>query len=183
MVKKILLSLCLVVMISVPVCAESYSTDFPEYVPISGGAWLEVNSDAGEMTVLVPADFLYDTFSFSGNGYNVVNVTDNTVTGVAYSSSTFDYYGSPTRVQCRFQSFDTLQLYVPYQSGMGNTSYRWMDVDIDEILNTSIRFMDDKADRQNDNYKYSTGEIIGICILVAVLVLVVIKIFSRGWKS
>lgn len=187
MIKKILFTMLIGVMLSVSVftvCAESYSTDFPEYVPISGGAWCQVTTSQGEITVLVPANYITDTFTFEGaTGYNIVNATNSTVSGVAYAKERFTYYGTPDRLQCRFQSMGTLQVYEPYRNTTGGTSYRWIDLDITKIEATSIRFVDDLGDRQNDNYKYTTGEKIGICIFIAVLALVLLKIFRRGWKA
>ena len=181
--KKWIVSLILGVVACVSafmVSAEGYSTDFPMYVPLAGGAWCQATTSAGEITVLVPADFITDTFTFSGDGYNIANATNSTVSGVAYHKDRFSYYGSPDKVQCRFQSMGTLQVYEPYQSNYGNTAYRWTDVKINKIIATSIRFSDDKLDRQNDNYRYTTGEKIGICIFIAVLALVILKIFRRG---
>lgn len=178
-----ILILTMVVMFSVPVFAQDYSTDFPEYVPIAGGAWCQVDTPQGEITILVPADYIFDTFSFSGDGYNIANATNATVTGMAYAKSNFSYYGSPRQLQCRFQSMGTLQVYEPYENNYGNTSYRWTDLDIEEIKATSINFTDARGDRQNDNYRYSVAEKIGICIFVAVMILVLMKLFKKGWKA
>ena len=184
MIKKLLITLALGVVLSASVCAESYSTDFPEYVPISGGAWCQVTTDGqGEITVLVPANYIIDTFSFEGDGYNVANATNSTVSGMAYAKTNFSYYGNPDRLQCRFQKMGTLEVYEPYRSSSGSTSYRWTALDIKKVIATSIRFVDDRGDRQNDNYKYTTGEKIGICIFVSVLALVLIKLFRKGWKA
>lgn len=184
MFKKLLATLLLGVMLCVPVVAETYDTHFPQYVPIAGGAWIQVYSkDLDEFTVLVPADFIHDTFSFSGSGYNIANASSETISGMAYAKDTFKYYGSPQKVRCRFQSMGTLQLYEPYLDN-NEVKYRWVNVNIENIIATSVNLMDASSlGRQNDNYRYSVSEKIGICIFVAVVALVLLKVFKKGWRS
>ena len=55
---------------ALPCFAVEYSTDFPSYVPISGGAFFEVKSSLGQITFVCPNNFKNGYFGFSGNGNN-----------------------------------------------------------------------------------------------------------------
>ena len=169
--KKILCAVLMGVMLCVPVSAQQYDVAFPEYVPVSGGAWLEAQTSQGRVAVVVPVDYLTDTFGYLGDGYEVVNVTASTVSGTIYAQSCFSYYGSPTDLQCRFSRMGGLEVYEPYQSSYGNTSYRWTELPTTAIYNTNMDFQDDRLDRENDSYRYDTSEKIGILLFVSVVLL------------
>ena len=169
--KKVLLLLVLGVTLIVPVSAQRYDSSFPEYVPVSGGAWLEAQTSQGRVAVVVPVDYLTDTFGYSGDGYEVVNITASTVSGTIYAQSSFSYYGNPTSLQCRFARMGTLEVYEPYQSSYGSTSYRWTELPTSAVYNTNMDFQDDKLDRQNDAYRYDTSEKIGILLFISVVLL------------
>lgn len=59
----VLLSVC-----CLPVCAVEYSTEYPSYVPISGGAYIEVQSTLGRGALVFPNQYQNNTFGFSGSG-------------------------------------------------------------------------------------------------------------------
>lgn len=130
-----------------PCFAVEYSTDFPSYVPISGGAFFEVKSSLGQITFVCPNNFKNGYFGFSGNGNNICNISNSTVSGYIYTTSGNSY-------QARFTSLGNLE----YRTSSGSY-YEYRDVTITEILNTNVTFTDDKGDRQTDNYFLSKEDI------------------------
>ena len=161
--------------------AQSYDTTYPDYVPVSGGAWMEVETAQGTACVVLPADFVEDTFGFSGSGYNVVNLTNSTVTGNIYSKGTFNFYQNPNALQCRFSRFGTLEVYEPYATNYG-TNYRWTGFPIRSIKATNIGFSDSSGDRQNDMYLYSLTDKLLILIFVALLIFSLFKFVGGVYR-
>lgn len=139
--------LLVLVFSALPCFAVEYSTEFPSYVPISGGAFFEVKSSFGQITFVCPNNFKNGYFGFSGNGNNICNISNSTVSGYIYTSSGSSY-------QARFTALGTLE----YRSSSGSY-YEYRDVTITEILNTNVTFIDDKGDRQTDNYFLSKENI------------------------
>lgn len=132
---------------ALPCFAVEYSTKFPSYVPISGGAFFEVKSSLGQITFVCPNNFKNGYFGFSGNGNNICNISNSTVSGYIFTSSGNSY-------QARFTALGTLE----YRTSSGSY-YEYRDVTITEILNTNVTFIDDKGDRQTDNYFLSKENI------------------------
>ena len=132
---------------ALPCFAVEYSTKFPSYVPISGGAFFEVKSSLGQITFVCPNNFKIGYFGFSGNGNNICNISNSTVSGYIFTSSGNSY-------QARFTALGTLE----YRTSSGSY-YEYRDVTITEILNTNVTFIDDKGDRQTDNYFLSKEDI------------------------
>lgn len=130
-----------------PCFAVEYSTEFPSYVPISGGAFFEVKSSLGQITFVCPNNFKNGYFGFSGNGNNICNISNSTVSGYIFTASGNSY-------QARFTALGTLE----YRTSSGSY-YEYRDVTITEILNTNVTFIDDKGDRQTDNYFLSKENI------------------------
>ena len=148
--KKIILIFAVVLVLlfsALPCFAVEYSTDFPSYVPISGGAFFEVKSSLGQITFVCPNNFKNGYFGFSGTGNNICNISNSTVSGYIYTSSGSSY-------QARFTALGTLE----YRTSSGSY-YEYRDVTITEILNTNVTFIDDKGDRQTDNYFLSKEDI------------------------
>ena len=139
--------LLVLVFSALPCFAVEYSTDFPSYVPISGGAFFEVKSSLGQITFVCPNNFKNGYFGFSGNGNNICNISNSTVSGYIYTASGNSY-------QARFTSLGTLE----YRTSSGSY-YEYRDVTITQILNTNVTFIDDKGDRQTDNYFLSKEDI------------------------
>lgn len=132
---------------ALPCFAVEYSTDFPSYVPISGGAFFEVKSSLGQITFVCPNNFKVGYFGFTGNGNNICNISNSTVSGYIFTASGNSY-------QARFTALGTLE----YRTSSGSY-YEYRDVTITEILNTNVTFIDDKGDRQTDNYFLSKEDI------------------------
>ena len=144
---SIFVVLLVLVFSALPCFAVEYSTDFPSYVPISGGAFFEVKSSLGQITFVCPNNFKNGYFGFSGNGNNICNISNSTVSGYIYTASGNSY-------QARFTALGNLE----YRTSTGSY-YEYRDVTITEILNTNVTFIDDKGDRQTDNYFLSKEDI------------------------
>ena len=151
----------------VPAYAVEYGTQFPGYVPISGGAFIETQSSLGKITFVCPNNFKDDYFGFSGNGFNICNISNSTISGYIYTTSGASY-------QARFTSFGTLQ----YRTGTSGY-YEYLDVTITDILNTNVNFIDDKLDRQTDNYFFDKYDIFFFVILIVICFCTVLNLFFR----
>ena len=146
--------LLVLVFSALPCFAVEYSTKFPSYVPISGGAFFEVKSSLGQITFVCANNFKNGYFGFSGNGNNICNISNSTVSGYIYTTSGSSY-------QARFTALGTLE----YRTSSGSY-YEYRDVTITEILNTNVTFIDDKGDRQTDNYFLSKENILLYTLLL-----------------
>ncbi len=157
--KKIMFCLLMLSVFCFPVFAVEYSTEYPSYVPISGGAYIEVQSSLGRGTLVFPNQYQNDTFGFSGSGLNLCNITYSTVSGYFYPAS-----GSP--VQVRFQRYSTLEYY--YENGSwGN---EWRPVTTSAIYNTNVRFIDNTAlTRAQEGPVFTDGDKVYIPMLVLLI--------------
>lgn len=182
--KRVLMIMLIGVMMIVPVSAQEYSAGFPSYVPISGGAFCTVETVEGEATMVFPRDFMCNTFGFRGPGYEIVNVTNSTVSGDLYSVGHFSYYGNPTVVQCRLSRMNTLEVYAPYDSSYGSVRYQWEPLSITEIKATNMNFIDNTGqDRQNDYYRYDQTDKILILCFCAVCLLGLLMVGRMMWSA
>ena len=157
----VLLSVC-----CLPVCAVEYSTEYPSYVPISGGAYIKVQSTLGRGALVFPNQYQNNTFGFSGSGLNLCNITYSTVSGYFYPAS-----GSP--VQVRFQRYSTLEYY--YENGSwGN---EWRAVTVSAIYNTNVRFIDNTTlTRAQEGPIFDDGQRTMIPLVIVLLLVAVIGI-------
>ena len=164
--KKAVVCLAFLVVLSSSVFAVEYSTEYPSYVPISGGAYIEVQSTLGRGSLVFPNQYQNNTFGFSGSGLNLCNITYSTVSGYFYSAS-----GSP--VQVRFQRYNTLEYY--YENGSwGN---EWRPVTISAIYNTNVRFIDNTTlTRAQEGPIFDDGQRTMIPLVIVLLLVAVIGI-------
>lgn len=145
MKKYLTLFVCLIsiFVFSVSSFAVTYSNDYPTYLPISGGAYFEVQCSLGKVSLVFPDSFKNGTFGFSGSGSDIVNLTNSTVQGYLYTSSGASYSARLTRLS-------TLE-YQPSSS-----SSTWSSITVSQIYNTNVTFIDlTSRDRQTDNYYLS----------------------------
>ncbi len=158
----VLVSVC-----CLPVCAVEYSTEYPGYIPISGGAYIEVQSTLGRGALVFPRQYQDDTFGFSGSGFNLCNITYSTVSGYFYPAS-----GDP--VQVRFQRYSTLEYY--RESG-SSWSGDWLPVTTSAIYNTNVRFIDNTAlTRAQESPVFDDGQRTIIPLLIVLLSVSVVGI-------
>ncbi|MCH5315279.1 MAG: hypothetical protein J1E81_05145 [Eubacterium sp.] len=169
MKKKLLLFLltCIFI-ISVPfsALAEDYGTEYPAYIPYSGGAYIEVQSSLGRGSLVFQDTYKTGYFGFSGSGYNLFNISNSTLTGRLIMQNGTTY-------QARFSSFNTLQYY--YESGM---TREWRDVTTSKIYNTNCEFLDNTTnDRGNiidifygDSFNYSVVAFLAFILIVLIII-------------
>ena len=157
-VKIISVSVVMIIALcSVTCLAAVYGTSFPSYIS--------------------------DIFGFNGSaGYDILNVSNSTVNGRIYFKNATGFYGSPSSLDCRFQSFGTLEISVPYQTNYG-TRYEWQQLSVTEIKNTNINFADSFADRQNNAFIYSLAEKQNIIIICLLIGLILYFILGRAWNA
>lgn len=164
--------------------AQVYTKDVPSYCINSGGAWAEVVTQQGNAVFVVGRNYIYDTFSYLGRtGYNVLNSTSNNISGVIYFKNNTSYFGNPRELQCRFNGMSTLEVYEPYQTNYGGTSYRWTSLPTSQVLNTNIGFIDNISDRYNNSSLYSRPEKLQIIIICLVIALVLYFLLGRSWRA
>lgn len=168
--KKAVVCLAFLVVLSSSVFAVEYSTEFPSYVPISGGAYIEVQSTLGRGSLVFPSQYQNNTFGFSGSGLNLCNITYSTVSGYFYPAS-----GSP--VQVRFQRYNTLEYY--YENGSwGN---EWRPVTTSAIYNTNVRFIDNTTlTRAQEGPVFTDGDKVYIPMLVLLIGVFLVACFLLG---
>lgn len=182
--KRFLLLIGVVLLVTVSVSAQEYGMAFPTYVPTSGGAWAEVDTAEGLVTFVVPVDYYRGTLGFTGAGYNVTNLTNTTVTGTVYTITGFSYYDNPRSLQCRFARMGSMEVYAPYRNSYGNVSYQWEPLPTTAVRNTNIAFVDDTGgNRTNDAYRYDSSEKVLILIFVSVALLGLANLLKGAWRA
>ena len=135
MVKKKIMSIifvaALIFIIPLNAYAAEYGNEYPSYLNYSGGAYIEVQSSIGRGTLILPNTYKSNYIGFYGNGYNLCNLSNSTLTGrfVLQNGTTYT---------ARFNAFSTSQYY--YESGM-TREYR--DLSISKIYNTNCDFIDE----------------------------------------
>lgn len=165
--KKAVVCLAFLVVLSSSVFAVEYSTEYPSYVPISGGAYIEVQSTLGRGALVFPNQYQNNTFGFSGSGLNLCNITYSTVSGYFYPAS-----GNP--VQVRFQRYSTLEYYYESTGSWGN---EWRPVTTSAIYNTNVRFIDNTTlTRAQEGPIFDDGQRTMMPLVIVLLLVAVIGI-------
>lgn len=149
-----------------PSFAEEYGAHYPSYVNQSGGCFIECQTNLGKGTLILPVNYCEDTFGFSGEHYNVMNITNGTVSGcfVLENGTSYNAHAS---------SFSTFQ----YQSNEDYYS-RWYDLTVSQIYNTNAQFTDNNGDRGNSIFQLNLSDYFALFLCLLVLVLIVIQIFK-----
>lgn len=154
-----LLTLIICCSFAFPVLAATYGNDFPSYVPVSGGAYIEVESSVGTATLVFPSQYQNGYFGFAGrSGSNVCNIYGGTISGYLYTASGQTYsvrssYGN--LIEWRSNSYP----------------YDYTDLNITSIKNTNISLIDLSGDRENTVLDFSPFQIIVVCLLLFLLLL------------
>lgn len=172
--KKLIFIVSLMLILSIPITsyAEDYGTDYPNYIPYSGGAYIEVQSTLGRGSLVFQDTYKNNYFGFYGTGYNLFNISNSTITGRYININGTEY-------QVRFSSFNTAQYY--YNQG---TVREWRDLVITKIYNTNCTFIDyTGANRNNlidvfdyDTYKYTV--VCLLCLLILIVIALMIKVIK-----
>lgn len=151
-----------------PSFAEEYGAQYPNYVNQSGGCFIECQTNLGKGTLILPVNYCEDTFGFSGEHYNVMNITNSTVSG-------YFVLENGTSYNARASSFSTFQ----YQSNEDYYS-RWYDLTVSQIYNTNAQFTDNNGDRGNSIFNLSRVEQFLIMILGSILITLVAFMISHS---
>lgn len=152
-----------------PSFAEEYGAHYPSYVNQSGGCFIECQTNLGKGTLILPVNYCENTFGFSGEYYNVMNITNGTVSG-------YFVLENGTSYNARASSFSTFQ----YQSNEDYYS-RWYDLTVSQIYNTNAQFTDNNGDRGNSVFDLDTTEnlLIIIAVILSVIFLLVLALLWR----
>lgn len=152
-----------IILSSFPAYAKEYSEQYPAYLNPSGGCYVECQTNLGKGTFIVPLTYQKNTIGFYGNGNNLMNVTNTTVSGTFYLTNGRTY-------NIRASGFNTFQ----YQTEDGYG--RYSDLTVTEIYNTNCFFVDDKLDRQNDKFDFDVLTMVNIMLLAVVIIILFLKI-------
>lgn len=161
--KKILVFLATLVVLnfafSSTAFAADYGYEYPDYVPVSGGAFFEVKSSLGTVAVVFPIDYKDGYFGFvdSGSG-SVGNISRSTINGYVYTRN-----GQVYTLRAVYGE------YLEYQTN--NFSRDWVTLNITEILNTNINLVDltdqgRETEFQYYDFSYQEKFFAGLIVLV-----------------
>lgn len=151
------------------VYAADYGYEYPDYVPVSGGAYIEAQSSLGTVSLVFPTDYKDGYFGFVDSGTaSVGNISDNTIYGTVYTRS-----GQSYSVRAAYGEL------IEYQTNSGYPYNQWIDLNMSEIMNTNIQLIDLTGQgRQTDfqKYEFSPEEIflfseIAVCTFVLIVVI------------
>ena len=153
------------------VYAADYGYDYPGYVSVSGGAYVEVESSLGTVTLVFPNNYKNGYFGFVDRGSSSIgNISNNTISGYLYTRS-----GSVYQVRAPYGER------IEYQTNQGYPYNQWVELNITDILNTNIQFIDLTGEGRQTNFQkydftvsemflYSLIIICTLCIILTILV-------------
>lgn len=143
-----------------PVYAADYGAAYPSYVNQSGGSFIECQTNLGRGTIIIPVTYQSGYIGFSGSGYNVMNISNSSISGQFVLQNGTSY-------TCRASGFSTFQYYTDGSWG------QYVDLTVSRIYNTNVQFTDEKGDRSNTITVFKPYEIavVSLCILSVLLLL------------
>ncbi len=138
-----------------PICnAVFYEDSFPfEETGLTGGAFVECNSNIGSICIVLPKQYTDSYFTFTTSG-NLLNLSSSTISCLLFANG--------IQYNARFQPFGGLQYRVT--SGY----YDYIDVVTSDIVDTNIIFST-ASERINENYYFNSYEICIISVLLFIL--------------
>ena len=108
------------------------NNDYPSGAPLAGGVYMQVTTSAlGELLIYVPSNYQSKAFTFESGTKEVINITSSTITAYVVDQADYSF---------RWSSFGRLQ----YRRNSGSYSYEY--VNITDILNTNIVFVESNDD-------------------------------------
>lgn len=108
------------------------NNEYPSGAPLAGGVYMQVTTQAlGELLIYVPSNYQSKSFTFESSSKEVINITSSTITAYVVDQASYSF---------RWSSFGRLQ----YRRNSGSYSYE--DVNITDILNTNIVFVESNND-------------------------------------
>lgn len=167
--KKILvffLSLICVVSVPFSAYAEDYGTEYPNYIPYSGGAYIEVQSTLGRGSLVFQDTYKTGYLGFYGSGYNLCNISNSTMTGRFILENGTVY-------QARISSFSTPQYY--YESGV---TREWRNLNMTKIYNTNCEFVDNTSNERNNKFDIFNGDAYKYTVVGLVFLILLVSVFA-----
>lgn len=164
----------LVSVLTAPVSAQEYSTEYPSVYNSGSPLWIHCNlRDYGDYVILLDPETDLQAFGFDApTGYNLINNTASTINGRAYATSSTAGY------TCRWLTYYCLQFRVPTSMN----GYEWRDVYINDIYGTTMNFVDHVGDRGNDMYKHDLDNP-GLIIVIVLVIIAFILVYQFHFKS
>lgn len=147
-----------------PVYAEEYGHQYPDYLNQSGACFIECNTNLGKGSIVFAKNYQENTIGFYGSGYNIMNISSNTISGylVLENGNTYNV---------RAQGFSTFQYYDG--ANWGN----YYDLTTSQITNTNVQFVDEMNNRGNKIYNFSNFEILLLSLLFIFIALNIVSLF------
>lgn len=169
--KKITAFLLVCIVLIAATCfmsSAAFTSELPDYVNLSGGAWFEVYDSAlGRCTVIFPVEFKDNIFGFklsdSGLPSDIVNFSNSTVYGTVFTSDGSQY-------ACRVSRFSTIE----YQTTSSYNQYVALSPDVVSLGNSNMLFLTDDTNYINDTvpdyqkYFLFIFTFIGFCEFISV---------------
>lgn len=124
--------------------AAEYGYEYPDYVPVSGGAYIEAQSSLGTVTLVFPIDYKDGYFGFVDSGTaSVGNLSNNTIYGTLYTRS-----GASYSIRAAYGEL------IEYQTNSGYPYNQWLYLNLTEILNTNIQLVDLTDQGRETEFQY-----------------------------
>ena len=158
-----------IVLSAFPVYAAEYGGTYPDYVNQSFSCFVECNTSLGKGSLVLPVNYRKDCIGFYGkSGTDLFNITSGTISGqfVLTNGTTYNV---------RAQGFSKFQ----YQTQDGYYN-NYTDLNLSQIYNTNVQFMDEQSDRENSIFDFSMYEkIIISLILIIGCVIIGLLLFKK----
>ena len=149
-----------------PVYAAEYGATYPDYVKQSSACFVECDTSLGKGALVFPVNYKKDCIGFYGkSGTDLMNCTSNTISGQFVLTNGTTY-------SVRAQGFGKFQYHT--QDGYYNN---YTDLNISQIYNTNVQFMDEQSDRGNVIFDFSLYEKFITTSIVCLILIIVAFLF------
>lgn len=155
-----------IVSLAFPAYAADYGEVYPSYVKQSGGSFIECQTNLGRGAIVIPVTYQSGYIGFSGSGYNVMNISNSSISGQFVLQN-------GTAYTCRASGFSTFQYYTDGSWG------QYVDLTVSEIYNTNVQFTDEKGDRANTITVFKPYEIAVVSLGILSVLLLLVLLLKR----
>ena len=165
--------LCITIFVILSTClitSSAYSNQYPAYLGYAECAYVEVQSNLGKGSVVIPQNYQYGFLSL----YNLVSLSN-------IGSSTINGYfilENGTAYTIRIQALN----YMQYSTQSGYQTV-WNELTFSQIYNTNCDIRDVAASSSDHVYKFSVPETFNTVLLILILVVEFLKLISTRVKS
>ena len=169
LVFSVIFTLLFIVSLCFPTFAAEYGRQYPAYLKQSAGCFIECQTNLGKGSLVFARTYQFNYIGFYGNDSNLMNLQSNSISGefVLQNGTTYDV---------RANGFSTFQYYRSDDWG------RYYDLSISQIYNTNVQFTDEKLNRGNVIYDFSSYQLV-IISLVLLLFAVTCLFGIRSWMK